>query len=183
MTVSTPAIDRFLQYNPDAVDVPLSDDIRVQAFSTYSDLPRVKKHQYAAFIVEDKILVVWDDDALHLEERASEILNKMTAMVWRQDKKDEEDVDEKATEKGKDLEIDPETGEISVQHRKTKLLNTILVALTLILIMVVLGAGARELAIECAVDHQMARLALLLLAPIQVFFTLVNRQSTIMEQI
>jgi hypothetical protein len=44
--------------------------------------------------------------------------------------------------------------------------------LTLILVIVLLGAGARQLAIEVSVDGQYLRLALLALFPVQIFFTL-----------
>ena len=55
-------------------------------------------------------------------------------------------------------------------------MNTILVSLTLILVIVTLGAGYRQLAVEIAVDGDYTRLAFLALTPVQVFLTLVRPQ-------
>jgi len=78
------------------------------------------------------------------------------------------------------LEIDEESGEPLPEKRSTNLLNTILVALTLILITVMLGAGFRQIAIEITVDHNYTRLAFLALTPIQIFFTLVSSVPCLM---
>ena len=121
------------------------------------------------------LLVVWEDDALHLESRASHIIAGLTRMVWAQatnpNKESQNSGKEVETSESKD---DIESDDVqSGQRRGTKLINSILVAMTLCLIVIMLGAGWRELGIECAVDHHYARLCLILLAPVQMFFTLV----------
>lgn len=69
-------------------------------------------------------------------------------------------------------EIDEESGEPIPEKRPTHLLNTILVAITLCLVTVMLGAGWREIAVEVASDRNYLRFCFLLLTPIQIFFTL-----------
>ena len=175
MTVNSRVIKTFLQWSPDAVDVPLMNGLRIQILPTIEDLPRARKHQFAAFIASDALLVVWDDEALHLIQRAKAIESELMELVWRTG--DSEEVEEGQAKKGgqvTEVEIDSESGEIIPEKRPTHLLNTILVGFTLILIVTVLGAGFREIAIEIAVDHDFTRLAFLALTPVQIFFTLVS---------
>ena len=128
-------------------------------------------HQFAAFIASEALLVVWDDEALHLVERAKEIESQLMELVWSAGEKDD-DGDEKKGPNVTNYDVDEESGEVVVSNRPIHLENTVLVALTLILICATLGAGARQLAIETAVDFYYPRLALLLLIPVQIFFTL-----------
>ena len=170
MTVNSRVIKTFLQWSPDAVDVPLMNGLRVQILPTIDDLPRARKHQFAAFVASEGLLVVWDDDALHLVQRAKAIESELMELVWKAG--GEEDDDEKGHPVPEELEIDEESGELKPEKRPVHLLNTYLVSLTLILVIVLLGAGARQLAIEVSVDGQYLRLALLALFPVQIFFTL-----------
>jgi hypothetical protein len=170
MTVNSRVIKTFLQWSPDAVDVPLLNGLRIQILPTIEDLPRARKHQFAAFIASDALLVVWDDDALHLVQRAKAIESELMELVWKTGS--QEDDDEKKDAHVGVYEVDEETGEIIPEKRGLHLQNTVLVALTLILIMTTLGAGFRQIAIETDVDGSFTRLALLALTPVQIFFTL-----------
>jgi hypothetical protein len=171
MTVNSRVIKNFLSWSPDAVDVPLMNGLRVQILPTLEDLPRARKHQFAAFVASEGLLVVWDDDAMHLVDRAKAIEAELMQLVWKTGM--EEDEDEKAKEKEKaDPELDEESGEIKPEKRPVHLQNAWLVALTLLLVTVGLGAAFRQLAIEISVDGNWVRLGLVALFPIQVFFTL-----------
>jgi hypothetical protein len=170
MTVNSRVIKTFLQWSPDAVDVPLLNGLRIQILPTIDDLPRARKHQFAAFVASEALLVVWDDEALHLVQRAKAIESELMELVWKTG--DGEDEEKKDGQNVGVYEVDEETGEYIPEKRALHLQNTVLVALTLILIMVSLGAGARQLAIEVSVDGSYTRLALLILTPVQIFFTL-----------
>lgn len=175
MTVNSRVIKVFLGWSPDAVDVPLMNGLRVQILPTIEDLPRARKHQFAAFVASEALLVVWDDDALHLIQRAKAIESELMELVWKTG--EPEEAEEGASKKGPNVtavEIDEESGQIIPEHRPTNLLNTILVSITLILIVTVLGAGFRALAVEIAVDKNWLRLAFVALTPVQIFFTLVG---------
>lgn len=171
MTVNSRVIKTFLQWSPDAVDVPLPNGLRIQILPTIEDLPRARKHQFAAFIASEALLVVWDDDALHLIERAKVIEAELMELVWNTGESGEE-LTEKKGPQVESYEIDSESGEVIVGKRPIHLQNTILVSITLALICTVIGAGGRALAAEVPVDHNYTRLLLLLLTPIQIFFTL-----------
>lgn len=169
MTVNSRVIKTFLQWSPDAVDVPLLNGLRIQILPTIEDLPRARKHQFAAFVASEALLVVWDDDALHLVQRAKAIESELMELVW---KTGEPEDDEKKEANVGVYEIDEESGEIIPEKRGLHLQNTVLVALTIMLIMTTLGAGFRQIAIEVDVDGSYLRIALLALTPVQIFFTL-----------
>jgi len=173
MTVNSRVIKTFLQWSPDAVDVPLMNGLRVQILPTIDDLPRARKHQFAAFVASEGLLVVWDDDALHLVQRAKAIESELMELVWKAGDDDDDDKNEKngGLAVG-ELEIDEESGELKPERRPVHLLNTYLVSLTLVLVTVSLGAAFRQLAIEISVDGSYLRLALVALFPVQIFFTL-----------
>jgi hypothetical protein len=169
MTVNSRVIKTFLQWSPAAVDVPLLNGLRIQILPTIEDLPRARKHQFAAFVASEALLVVWDDEALHLVQRAKAIESELMELVWKTGEQEDE---EKKEASAQVQEVDEETGEYIPEKRALHLQNTVLVSLTLILIMTTLGAGFRQIAIEVSVDKSMMRLALLALTPIQIFFTL-----------
>ncbi|KAK1244609.1 hypothetical protein MKX07_003408 [Trichoderma sp. CBMAI-0711] len=179
MTVNSRVIKTFLQWSPDAVDVPLMNGLRVQILPTIDDLPRARKYQFAAFVASEGLLVVWDDDALHLVARAKAIESELMELVWKAGNVDEEGGDEKGGQPVTEVEIDEESGEIKPEKRPIHLQNTVLVSLTLALVTVSLGAAWRQLAIEVSVDGNYIRLALVALAPVQVFFTLFFAQVII----
>ncbi|KAI9715008.1 MAG: hypothetical protein M1812_006221 [Candelaria pacifica] len=172
MTVNSRVIKTFLQWSPDAVDVPLMNGLRIQILPTVDDLPRARKHQFAAFIASEALLIVWDDEATNLIDRAKSIEAELMELVWKTGEPDDDGEGGKKGPAVTEVEIDEESGEILPERRPLHLQNTILVAFTLALIVTVLGAGFRELGIEVAVDHGYIRMAFLLLTPVQVFFTL-----------
>src|SRR6202035_3906637 len=131
MTVNSRVIKTFLQWSPDAVDVPLLNGLRIQILPTVEDLPRARKHQFAAFVASEALLVVWDDEALHLVQRAKHIESELMELVWNAGNA-EEDGEKKGMEVT-EYEVDEESGELIPGSRPLHLENTILVALTLIL--------------------------------------------------
>ncbi|KPM37879.1 hypothetical protein AK830_g8658 [Neonectria ditissima] len=173
MTVNSRVIKTFLQWSPDAVDVPLMNGLRVQILPSVTDIPRARKHQFAAFIADVGLLVVWDDDTLNLITRAKAIENELMELVWNSGNPDDDDEGgDSGPQRVTEYEIDEESGEIKPEARPIHLQNTIMVSLTLILVTVSLGSAWRQLAVEVSVDGSYTRLALVCLAPIQVFFTL-----------
>lgn len=173
MTVNSRVIKTFLSWSPDAVDVPLMNGLRIQILPTMDDLARARKHQFAAFVASEALLVVWDDDALHLVQRAKAIESELMELVWQTGEIGEEE-GEKTPRifTGGEIEIDEESGQIKPEKRPVHLLNTYLVSFVLVIVTTSLGAAWRQLAIEVSVDGSYVRLALIGLFPIQVFFSL-----------
>ena len=159
------------------MDVPLANGLRVQILPSIADLPRARKHQFAAFIADEGILVVWDDDSNNIIARAKKIESELMELVW-QAGNEAESVNDFAKEKSgvivTEAEVDEESGQLRPQERATHLINTVLVGFTLVVVIVMLGAGMRSVAIEVMVDQNYLRLAFVLLTPVQIFFTLVS---------
>ncbi|KAK2074962.1 hypothetical protein P8C59_009128 [Phyllachora maydis] len=181
MTVNSRVIKTFLQWSPDVVDVPLMNGLRVQILPTMEDLTRARKHQFAAFVASEGLLVVWDDEALHLCQRAKAIESELMELVWKagSDLDDDAGADRDGAVVANALEVDEESGQLRAEKRPVHLLNTYLVSLSLVLVTVSLGAALRQLAIEVSVDGEYLRLALLALFPIQIFFTLFFAQVVV----
>ncbi|KAK6607980.1 hypothetical protein H4I96_04215 [Botrytis cinerea] len=91
MTVNTRVIKIFLA-RQHADYVPLSDGLRLQVLPTVEYLPRCQKHHFGAFIQDQQILIVWDDDPKHLLKRAEYIERSLLEMIWADD---DEEADEK----------------------------------------------------------------------------------------
>ncbi|KAI5867381.1 glycosyl transferase family group 2-domain-containing protein [Durotheca rogersii] len=178
MTVNSRVIKTFLSWSPEAVDVPLMNGLRIQIVPTVSDLARARKHQFAAFVASEALLVVWDDDALHLVQRAKAIESELMELVWRTDEMAEEE-EKSPRYKAVEAEIDEESGQIKPEKRPVHLQNTYLVSMVLVVVTVSLGAAWRQLAIEVSVDGSYTRLALIALFPVQIFFTLFFAQVII----
>ncbi|KAI0111046.1 glycosyl transferase family group 2-domain-containing protein [Hypoxylon sp. NC0597] len=172
MTVNSRVIKTFLSWSPDAVDVPMMNGLRIQILPTIDDLARARKHQFAAFVASEALLVVWDDDALHLVQRAKAIESELMELVWQSDEVGHDDGEKGPGYLVGEVEVDEESGQIKPETRPVHLLNTYLVSIVLALVTVSLGAAWRQLAIEVSVDNSYLRLALVALFPIQVFFSL-----------
>lgn len=181
MTVSSRMVKTLLASSPEAIDVPLKNGLRVQILPTIDDLPQARKNQFAAFIASNGLLVVWDDDPSHVMKRAEAIESELMDLVWQSGTLGEVDfsTDEKKTPRITEYEVDAESGDIIPEQRPTNLINTVLVACTLVIILTLLGLGFRSVAVELAVDHKYTRLAFLALTPVQVFFTLVWSQASL----
>ncbi|KAI9819367.1 MAG: hypothetical protein M1826_001164 [Phylliscum demangeonii] len=172
ITVHSRVIQTFLQAYPKADDVPLNNGLRVQVVPSMNDLHRARKHQFAAFVAEEGLLVVWDDDAMQVITRASQIETELMNLIWRQGQPVEEESNEKKVVRVAAVEIDEESGEVVAERRPVHLLNAMMVSLTIMVIGTTVGASCRQLAIECKIDHQYWRLALIAAMPFQVFFSL-----------
>lgn len=162
--------------------VPLSDGLRLQVLPSMDYLPGCQKHHFGAFIKDQRLLVVWDDQPNNLLERAESIQSSLIKNTWH----DEVDTDESISKKKEITDIsatDFGYGEITpgelenalvVQNRPTLLINSIIVGMTLTLLLAALGSGWRNLAQEISIDGSFMRLALLAAMPAQVFVSLVS---------
>lgn len=185
MTVSTPVIRTLLENTAyfERDSLPIPNDRQVQVLKTMSDLPRCQIHHFAAFLEDLMILVVWDDDPEHLLQRAEGLEADFVKMIWvggEENAQDDQDEDPKALTDERNEAADPRTleaGTAGQEKRPVRIVSSIIVALTVCLAVTCMGFGWRRLAMECKVDRNFARLALVLLAPIQLFFSMVCKTS------
>lgn len=176
MTVNSRIIRTFLECYPNATDVPLMNGLRIQILGSVKDLPKAKKNQSAAFLAAESLLVVWDSEPMNIIPRATSIEDELMELVWNAGNlaTTEDSSEQKERSDAEEPGGDEESGQAKPESRPTRIMNGVLVGITLFLVTVMLGAGFRQIAMEIKVDGRYARLAFVVLAPIQVFFTLVG---------
>lgn len=186
MTIKTAVIQTFLrEYN--LPFVPFNNGLQMQVLPSIGGLSRCKKHHYAAFIKDVGILVVWDDDPANIVYRTENIESHLVEMLWtlEDSKQDLEDVfDSKerfnysepqtptnATVEAKELSADKDSDEelAAEKPRPTMLYQAVLVGLAAMLVIFTLSVGWRRIAIECKIDKNYLRVALLLCTPLQMW--------------
>ena len=176
MTINTRIIS-LLMRRDDVPFIPLQEGLRLQVLPSISFLPSCQKHQCAAFIQDLSILVVWDDDPKHILDRSEKIENQLMKTVWHSQSAM---LDEKGNKSQSVLVTEVQGSEDGVWHeelsnppRKIVLIQAILTAFTLVLIIGALGSGWRNVAIEIAVDHNLIRMAFVLVWPLQFWLAMV----------
>lgn len=175
MTINTHVVRTILNgisRRGDIDFVPLPDGLRVQILRTMSDLPKGQLHQFAAFIEDDKILVVWADEPERILGWAEELEKKLIELIWS-NSTDADDEDEKGNTTVKVDEVDGGSLEQAGDHRPVRLESACIVALTMALCVTCLGLGWKALAYEATVDGSYIRFALLVVSPVQLFVSLV----------
>jgi hypothetical protein len=172
MTVSSGVIEPFLEWSADAVDVPLLNGLRIQILPTFNDLYQARRHQYAAFIASEALLVVWDDEPTHLLQRAKSIEAELLKFVWF--KSTTAAQDEKALMESSEHEVDEETGLMANKERPILLYNCFLVGCSLCLLTVLIGLGYVKIADEVSELHEWISLVFLVMTPVNAFLTLVS---------
>jgi hypothetical protein len=174
MTVNTRVIKLILSSN-DLPYVELTAGLRLQVIPSIKDLPMCQKHQSAAFVATEQMLVVWEDDPKRLLERANYIQETLMKMIWGNQSSFSEDDEKKDPCVGVssvDEREDPEA--LEEKPRRIVLIHSITSACTMALVLMALGGGWRRIAIEIIVDHKWIRLLFLLCAPAQIWLALVG---------
>jgi hypothetical protein len=177
MTISTRVIKVILSRN-DLAYVDMSGGLRLQVIPDIRDLPSCQKHQSAAFIARQQILVVWEDDPKKLLERATLIQDTLMKVLWGPEPGDTEGGDEK---KEAHVEVAPMDGDdlegVAEKPRRIVLIQPFLTALTMCLVVAAVGGGWRAIAIELVVDGNYIRIAFLLAIIPQIWLALVSVPS------
>ena len=184
MTVNTRVVQLFLEQE-DRAYVPLENELRLQILPDFSFLPQCQKHHFAAFIQDSSVLVVWDDQPTHILSRIKEIEGQLMSMIWNDSAESDERLSPGSGGSWKrqaDIQIQDVNGTAVEDNNKTSegprkivFIQSILTAITLILIIAAIGTGFRRMMIEVKVDHYYLRLALLIVVPLQVWLALVKK--------
>jgi hypothetical protein len=184
MTINTPVVRAIMgsirRAAADIDYVPLPEGLRVQIIRTMADLPRCKLHHFAAFIEDIGMLVVWDDEAEKLLQRAAFLEAQLVLIIWGNG---EDGGDETPAEKPGYIDaadLDPAQLEeaLTREHRPVMLWSAAMVMCTLALCITCIGLGWRWLVLEIMVDKNYIRVAFLAVAPLQFFVSLVSLLHT-----
>jgi hypothetical protein len=176
MTVNSTVIKSYLQGLPDSIDIPLMNGLRVQVVPTIEDLAAARTHQFAACVASEALLVVWDDDAMNVVQRAKQIEWELMQLLWTSDTYSIGGVSKtNLTVVEKEVDLDADSENLIVEKRPTMYINTVLVSISLCCIITTLGLGMRQILIELMVEmgytkSPYTRVALIALTPIWLFF-------------
>lgn len=184
ITVNTRVI-RLVVERTRHVTITLQDGLHVQILPSMKFLATCQKHQNAAFIKDQGILVVWADSPRDVITQAKDIERQMMHVFARGlDPYDEKSPEKEGhavhvTEKpsdGSDLDSEKMSREDGLTEgpRRIVLNQAVLCAITLILIIAALASGWRQIAIEIKVDHNWIRLLFILVMPLQIWLALVR---------
>ncbi|KAH8893370.1 hypothetical protein GQ53DRAFT_645221 [Thozetella sp. PMI_491] len=184
MTVNTPVVRAIINSLSRKVMnyLPLSDGRRVQILESMADLPKGGLHHFAAFIMDARVLVVWDDDPDKLLQRAHNLEARLVEIIWGSGKNFEDEG--LRSEKTPSYEVEEtdltqlESG-VPEGKRTIRLENAFLVGCTMTLCIVCLGLGLRSLIIEALVDGNWTRLFLMGLSPFYWFISLFFFQTLV----
>lgn len=149
------------------------EGLRIQVIQDYSQLPQCQKHQFAAFVNNPGVLVVWEDDPQRTVERVQKLEKEIMAVIWRVDVEELTEKKESTAEAEKLEDEDPEAARKS-NPRRLLLNQTCITALTLAIAFAALGAGHQQVAVEIVVDRMFIRLAFLALFIPQMWLALVR---------
>ncbi|KAK7931686.1 Glucans biosynthesis glucosyltransferase H [Apiospora marii] len=175
MTVNTRVIGVILNSRRTTYDyIPISDHLQLQVLPSMRELPRCQKHHFAAFIQDQQILVVWDDEPKKVLARADHLERQLMKMIWGTGEEEDIEPDEKDEKNPVEVGVSAVDLEAALddEARRVKLLNPFQVALTLALCLSCIGIGYRALAYEIAVDNYYIRLLILLYVPVAVVISL-----------
>jgi hypothetical protein len=158
--------------------VPLPGGLRLQVLPDFSWLGGCQKHQFAAFIADRGILVVWADNPRQLLERADSIQKSLMQVVW--------DAEGQADEKKNDMvQITEVEAEEDLEQnspgrdRQLMMFMPVTGALTLLLTFGALGGGLRQLAFQTAVDGNYVRFILVIVTVPQLWLALFFFQALV----
>ncbi|MCJ1407038.1 hypothetical protein MMC19_001108 [Ptychographa xylographoides] len=176
MTVNTSAIKILLTLE-DQYSIPLENGLSLQILPSISYIPTCQKHHNAAFIQDLAMLVVWDSDPTRILNRVAKIEEQLisASLSFGNEKGSKHTtiiVSEKPTDYDGDLVV-------REQPRRRNLLHAVITACTLILLMVAIGVGWRQIAIEVGMDKSYLRVAFVAVAPLQAWLGLFFFQTII----
>lgn len=180
MTVNTNVISLFVNSQP-GDSASLQGGLSVQILPSMSYLSGCLKHQFAAFIRDRAMLVVWDDDPEKVIEHTTRLETLLMVTIWNDGANYADDEKELTTERIDEMASleKLEEGLRGEEPRHLMFISPLVVAGTMILTFATLGLGWRKLALEVAVDGNYIRLGLLVFSPLVFFVGLVCFSTTL----
>ncbi|KKY18242.1 putative glycosyl transferase family 2 [Diplodia seriata] len=165
LTVKTKVVSTFIARAQDA-EIPIRKGLRIQIIPTVEELVYARKHQYAAFVANESLLVVWDDNPENLATRAESIQDDLLKSAMSS-------YEAGFGEKGaivEETELDVEAA--TEKERPTVYYNSMCTALSLAILVTLSGLGWQQIAREVSLLKSYMSILLVLMTPINWFFAL-----------
>ena len=177
MTVNTRVI-KILLHTTNMPYVEIEAGLRIQVLPDIKYLARAQKHQFAAFIAQSGMLVVWDDNPKALISRVERLEQALMDIFWQEDT---EELKEKSVpqyvEYSEPGTYDPESHK--EKSRPSMLYQATLTACTLCIAVTAIGSGWRYIALECKIDSSYIRIAFIICALPQMWLSLFFFQALV----
>lgn len=175
MTINTMMIKILLKHNENASFIKVQAGLRLQVLPDYTYLPRCQKNQFAAFIADPGLLIVWEDHPDRIVSRIEKLEAAMVSMIWT----NRASIDvHRGLAPDQGLTTDMEKGEDTTDgNRRIVFMQPVMAALTLTLTTLSTAVGWRQIAIESAVDKTYLRIGLVLAFLPQAWLSLVSYAS------
>ncbi|EKG20239.1 Glycosyl transferase family 2 [Macrophomina phaseolina MS6] len=177
MTANTGMIKTVL-YNNSLPYIEIQNKLRVQVLPDISYLPGCQKHQFAAFIADRGILVVWDDQPNKIIERVSNIENALLQHSF-ENEGEMEVIDEKQAAADEVAEMGSDVEAADEKPRQRKLFHSVLCGVTMAVMFAATGTGWRKIAIAIAGDGNFVRAAFIAVLIPQLWLGLFFFQSLV----
>lgn len=165
MTIKTRVVSTFIDRTTDA-EIPIRKGLRVQVIPTVEELVYARKHQYAAFVASESLLVVWDDNPENLAARAESIQEDLLKSAMSS-------YEAGFGEKGgivEEAEIDVEAA--TEKERPTIYYNSLCTACSVAILVALMGLGWQSIAREVVLLKSYLSILFVLMTPINFFFAL-----------
>ncbi|KAJ8100763.1 glycosyl transferase family group 2-domain-containing protein [Lipomyces tetrasporus] len=165
LKLSYPVVKVLLNVlSPNAHDIELSLNTRIQVLDRLDELPRARKYQYAAFIRSEDSLVIWADNIRDIVAFGSVIERKMVEIVW------DTDIVSKQRNRRRLVHqengVDLESGKALLEEeRPVKVMQALCVGIAIMIVMTFYGLMFRTLALEAKADGNYFRLLAVLYLP------------------
>ncbi|KAF2475545.1 uncharacterized protein BDR25DRAFT_279672 [Lindgomyces ingoldianus] len=177
MTINTRVIKLILARN-ELPWVELNQGLRLQVIPDLEALPYCQKHQSAAFVAAQKVLVVWEDDPKKLLDRATYIQETLMSMIWGDLSTLGDGEKMHPYLEALAINEDPEA-QVIEEPRPMVFIQACLTAVTLIIILGAIGGGWRQVGIEIHVDRSWIRMVFVVCILPQVWLSLFFFQALI----
>jgi len=169
MTVNTRVI-KILLHNNSMPFIEIKQGLHIQVLPGMSYLPRCQKHQFAAFIADRGILVVWDDDPKKIIGRVERLETALMEVIWGKKSTYLEESEKKEDTNIEVTEVDSDPEDPAAERpRPIVLWQPLFSAFTIALTIATLGLGWRQIVFEMKTDHYYLR-ALFALAIVPQFW-------------
>ena len=155
-SIATNVIRTYIDPFPSATELIIDTDTRIQILDEIPHLARARKHQYAAFIRSEGVLVVWADHVESVIPAAEALEEALIQFIWRGEDENKrinaamiaEEEEKEAAEAGsvKEEDLDPEDVELrklkkSWRDRPTMLYAPMSDGLSIIVTMTIIALG------------------------------------------
>ncbi|BFZ57043.1 hypothetical protein PYCC9005_004093 [Savitreella phatthalungensis] len=157
---------------PTVRQIPLDSSTQIQVLQSYADVHSLRRHQFAALIVETGSMLVWSDDAATLVPFAEELEKKMVNLVWSSKKRSKnalQNEKEKAVSAAHVTIVDLE-GAMEVE-RKEPFVQAMIVAVALLALAVFFGNEIHEVVKQIRAEGNYIAIGIVLYFPLLFFFS------------